>query len=339
MLTLSDEVCDPLIRLLLWCTGQPRANRKSSSKHGSSRSDVKLEHSQDDDRCMPEGAFEQPPQTSEEVDDSIVARLLGELPDTVVVIDSQCRVQWANRAAERLFNRSLRDSRGISGLELVHPDDLELVLRSLVSVQEKEVGTTIEVRVKTSDGWRLVEVIGAPVPWFEESAVLLTVRDVTERRRFELAHGEEARFRSLVQNSGAVTMLVSRAGRVESVSGALTRLLGHDPELVEQRPLADLVHESDRDALASALERALLGASAASPVTVELRLLRHCAARARSIRAHHRQLARGPYGRRLCHLCARRYRSIDSRAQVAPSPVSANSHFGFDGRRHPGRRR
>ena len=183
--------------------------------------------------------------------------------------------QWANRAAERLFSRSLRDSKGMSGLELVHPEDLELVLRSLVSIQDKEVGTAIEVRVNTSTGWRLVEVLGAPVAWFEDGAVLLCVRDVTERRRFELAHGEEARFRSLVQNSAAITMLVDPSGLVESVSGALTRLLGHDPELVEQQPLTDLVQQSDHDVMREALGRAALGASAASPVTVELGLLRH----------------------------------------------------------------
>ncbi len=224
---------------------------------------------------MSERGWPQAARHRRDFDDPIDTRLLGELPDTVIVIDEQGRVQWANRAAERLFNRSLEDSKGISGLDLVHPEDLELVLRSLVSVQEKEVGTAIEVRVSTSVGWRLVEVVGAPVPWFEDGAILLCVRDVTDRRRFELAHGEEARFRSIVQNSAAVTMLVSPEGRVESVSGALTRVLGHDPELVEQRPLGDLVQESDRGALESSLERARFGASAASPVTVELGLLRH----------------------------------------------------------------
>jgi diguanylate cyclase (GGDEF)-like protein/PAS domain S-box-containing protein len=222
------------------------------------------------ERAWPQAAREEPL-----VDDPIVTRLLGELPDTVIVIDSQGRVQWANRTAERLFNRSLGDSKGISGLDLVHPEDLELVLRSLVSIQEKEVGSAIEVRVRASVGWRLVEVVGAPVPWFDEGAVLLCLRDVTDRRRFELAHGEEARFRSIVQNSAAVTMLVSPQGRVESVSGALTRLLGHDPELVERRPLADLVREQDRPRLAASIEQALFGASATSPVTVELGLLRH----------------------------------------------------------------
>ncbi len=203
------------------------------------------------------------------------AGLLGELPDAVIVLDASGRLQWGNRAAERLFDRRLQDSIGLSGLDLVHPDDLELVLRSLASVQSKEIGTLIEVRVKTGTGWRLVEVIGAPVPWLKDRAVLFSLRDLTERRRFELARNEEARFRSLLQNAAAVTLLLSPAGLIESVSGALSRVLGHDPELVEQRPLAELVSEVDRPALSAALDRASQGASAANPVTVAVRLLRH----------------------------------------------------------------
>jgi PAS domain S-box-containing protein len=196
------------------------------------------------------------------------------LPDAVIILDPQGILQWGNRAAERLFGRSLQDSIGLPALDLVHPDDLELVLRSLTSVQGKETGTLIEVRAKTDTGWRLLEVIGAPITWFDGQAVLFSLRDLTERRRFEVARNEEARLRSLLQNAAAVTILVSPTGLVDSVSGALSRLLGHDPELVEQRPLAELVSESDRPALLVALERASRGASASNPVTVTVRLLR-----------------------------------------------------------------
>ena len=205
----------------------------------------------------------------------LLAGLLVDLPDAVIVLDPQGRLQWGNHAAERLFGRSLHESIGLPGLELVHPDDVELVLRSLASVQRKETGTLIEVRAKTGTGWRLLEVIGSPVDWFGDQAVLFSLRDLTERRRFEVARNEEARLRSLVQNAAAVTMLVSPTGLVDSVSGALSRVLGHDPELVEQRPLAELVSEADRAELRGAFERARLGASASSPVTVTVRLLRH----------------------------------------------------------------
>jgi PAS domain S-box-containing protein len=111
-----------------------------------------------------------------------LAELLGDLPDAVLVLDTQGRVQWGNHAAERLFDRTLHESVGLSGLELVHPDDLELVLRSLASVQRKEIGTLIEVRAKAATGWRLLEVIGAAVTWFGEPAALFNLRDLTERR-------------------------------------------------------------------------------------------------------------------------------------------------------------
>jgi PAS domain S-box-containing protein len=204
-----------------------------------------------------------------------LAGLLADLPDVVIVLTQEGRLQWGNHAAERLFGRLLDESIGLPALELVHPDDLELVLRSLVSIQGKEVGTLIEVRAKAVTGWRLFEVLGAPVDWFGEPAVLFSLRDLTERRRFEVARSEEARFRSLVHNAAAMTILVSPAGLVDSVSGALSRMLGHDPELVEHRPLAELVAQTDRPALTAALSRAAQGASASNPVIVEVGMLRH----------------------------------------------------------------
>jgi diguanylate cyclase (GGDEF)-like protein/PAS domain S-box-containing protein len=207
-------------------------------------------------------------------DQEVWSRLLDALPDAVIVIDGEGGLKWANHTAERLFGRSIKDSVGLSGLELVHPEDLEFVLLSLATVHGKEVGTPIEVRLATATGWRLVELIGVSIPWFSEGAVLIGLRDLTERRRYELAHSQDARFRSLVQNSAVVTMLLSPAGVVESVSGALTRMLGHDPELVEGRPLTEVVREDDRPALERTLVSASSGASASSPVTVTVGLLR-----------------------------------------------------------------
>lgn len=204
-----------------------------------------------------------------------LARLLEELPDAAITIDSQGRVMWGNRAAESLFGRTRAESIGMSGLDFIHPDDLELVLLSLLSIHGKVVGSPIEVRLATPAGWRLVELVGTPVSWFAEGAVLLSLRDLTERRRFEVAHDHDARLRSLVQNSCSITMLVSSEGIVESVSGALTRLLGHDPELVEGRLLAALVTEPDRPTLQAAFECAATGATAANPVTVRLALQHH----------------------------------------------------------------
>jgi diguanylate cyclase (GGDEF)-like protein/PAS domain S-box-containing protein len=200
---------------------------------------------------------------------------LAALPDAVIVLDVKGLLRWGNHAAESLFGRSLPDSIGLSVLDLVHPADLELVFRSFASVQTKRVGTLIEVRAKTPSGWRLLEVIGAPVCFCGEEAVLFSLRDLTDRRRFEVAHNEESRFRSLVQNAAALIVLLSPTGAVESVSGGLSRSLGHDPELVEGNPFSQLVYKADRAKLAEAFDHASLASSRADPVTVEVRLLRH----------------------------------------------------------------
>ena len=177
--------------------------------------------------------------------------------------------------AERLFGETLHDWVGQSSLSMVHPDDSELVLRSLSSIQDKEVGDPIEIRVKSPRGWRLVEIVGTTVEWFDDRVVLLCLRDLTERRRFEVARGDEARFHSIVHNAGSVILAVSPIGTIESVSGAITRILGHDPELLEGRPFADIVAPEDRATLAVAFTTASRGSSSAHPVIARVGLLRY----------------------------------------------------------------
>ena len=202
--------------------------------------------------------------------------LLDALPEPVVVLGSSGNLCWGNRSAERMFGRALQDSVGMPALDLVHPDDLELVLRSFSSVQRKVVGTLIEVRAMTVTGWRVLEVIGAPMTWPDnETAVVFCFRDLTERRRFEVARNDEVSFRTLLQNSPTVTILLTDAGTIESASAAISRLLGHDPEQVEGQRFVELVASSDRFAFVAALGRAKEGATASNPVTVRVRVPRY----------------------------------------------------------------
>ena len=62
---------------------------------------------------------------------------------------------------------------------------------------------------------------------------------------------------------------------VAAVSGAVTRVLGHDPEAVVGQPFARLICEEDHPELEAALARAAGGATTADPVTVRLQLARH----------------------------------------------------------------
>ncbi len=218
-----------------------------------------------------------PDPTSDPTPDTTAAMVdaLLRLPDALVVVDEAGTIVWGNRSAERMFGRTLEDWAGKSGLDLVHPDDQEMVLRSLATIRDREVGTFIEVRVSAASGWRLIEIVGAVTKWLGQSVVLLCMRDLTERRRYELASGHQARFRTLVHNAGSVIMEVSKSGLIESVSSAITRLLGQDPELLEGRPLSSIVAPSDRAEFDAALDAARRGATSAHPVTTRIGLLRH----------------------------------------------------------------
>ncbi|MGO9876641.1 MAG: EAL domain-containing protein [Acidimicrobiia bacterium] len=197
-----------------------------------------------------------------------LAAIATAFPDAVLVIDASAQVRWANRAAERLFGIPLDEAIGQNGLDFIHPDDLQLALLALTSVQSKEVGSLIELRIRSADGWRLVEIIGAPLG----DSVVLSARDLTERRRWEVAGDEVARFRSLMQNAASVTMLLTQDGVVESSSGGLTRILGLDQEWLEHRPLAEAVDVRDHEVLYEALRSVQRAASdrPPAPVTIDV---------------------------------------------------------------------
>jgi diguanylate cyclase (GGDEF)-like protein/PAS domain S-box-containing protein len=203
-------------------------------------------------------------------------RLVLELPDAVVVADANGRLVWANPAAERIFGLAVSDIVGLSALDFLHPEDIELAATSLVSVRDKTVGSPIELRVKTPTGWKLVELIGANLVGKPPiNGLVWCLRDLTERRRWEVATNDIEQFRSLVHNSASILLLLDGTGTVRSVSAAITRMLGHDQALVEGHPLEELAVPADRPALRAALAAALdRGQVEEGPTIVEVDLRR-----------------------------------------------------------------
>jgi diguanylate cyclase (GGDEF)-like protein/PAS domain S-box-containing protein len=209
------------------------------------------------------------------MDQDSLADVMQSLPDAVVVIDQMGGILWHNDAAERLFGPTTESVVGTNALDRVHVEDKELARVALTSIRGKAVGTPIELRVRAGENWKLVELIGSNLLGNSSVAgLVLCIRDLTERRRWEVANNEVGRFRSLVHNAASIIMLVEPTGEIESVSAAITRLLGHDQELVEGRPLSDFVVERDHRALSAALARALDAPQwSTGPTTVEVEMV------------------------------------------------------------------
>ncbi len=169
------------------------------------------------------------------------ATLLDALPDVVMAIDGDAKVVYANAAAElRGWSRDAWIGR--NALDLIHPDDVLIGIAAMGSVQGKVTGTPLELRIAhPTEGWHLFEVIGSNRLDDPEIGLLVLVcRDLSERRRWEVAVDDVARFRAVIQHSSAVTMLVDASGHIQSVSAAITRLTGLDQEALIGTRLSSL---------------------------------------------------------------------------------------------------
>ena len=193
-----------------------------------------------------------------------LADVLRCLPDSAVVIDRDGVIVWANQRAERIFQTALADLVGKSCLDFLHADDVSLVAVSLLGESAEDFGHPIDIRVRAGTEWLLVEAIGVLRP---DGTILASLRDLTERRLHEIARNEDARFRSLVHNAAAITLLVSPDGRIESVSGSITRVLGHDASVVRGTVFSDLAVAADRGILTAAVVQTEQGA----PSTIRVR--------------------------------------------------------------------
>ena len=185
------------------------------------------------------------------------AALLDDLPDAVLVVDRSAQLLWGNHAAEVMFGRSLEESVGMNCIDMVHPDDLEMALVSLSGMQVERVGEPLELRITTPSGWRQVEMIGST----RGDEIVLVIRDLTNRRRWEVAHARMALLRSVLQHLTTVAMVLDPSGRVRASSAAVTRLLGIGPRAVEGSHVTMMVPGSHRVALGRALHEALASES------------------------------------------------------------------------------
>ncbi|MCU1387571.1 MAG: hypothetical protein JWL72_909, partial [Ilumatobacteraceae bacterium] len=184
--------------------------------------------------------------------------VLDGVADLVFVLGADGALLDINDTASKLLGWPRAAWLGRSVLDLVHPDDAAMAISSIAALQDKQVGTPIELRVGDSTGgWHWMEVIGTNHLREDGlSGLLCVARDITQRRMWEVAGNDTARLQQIVQHAPSITMLLDADGVVSSVNVAFTRMLGHDPSVVVGSPLAEFV---DPRSLAD-LEATLLSA-------------------------------------------------------------------------------
>ena len=105
------------------------------------------------------------------------------------------------------------------------------------------------------------------------TGICLTALDIGERKTSEVALARsEARFRSLVQNSSDLVLLLDEEGNIDYASESSARITGYQPEGLQKSKLTGHVHDRDKLRLLDALRRSTDGEEAS--VQMEYRFMK-----------------------------------------------------------------
>jgi len=161
----------------------------------------------------------------------------------------------------------------INTADLIHPDDLHVVMNRRALAMDGQDTQMIVIRLRPADGqWR----------WFEGTLTTLrdeqggvtgfisAIRDVHERKLAEQALADsEARYRMLAENVTDVLLSYGPDSRVDYVSPSV-RQWGYEPADFIGKPAAHFVHPDDRDYLFDR-RAAMRRGEPAQPLEIRLR--------------------------------------------------------------------
>jgi PAS domain S-box-containing protein len=157
--------------------------------------------------------------------------IFDEIDDAIVIVDDRGRIVETNPAAREAFH--------------VTPEDVGAAATELLpgGEQIRELMETGEVTL-TTPGDRHFEATRTELSVGHHGAThVLVFRDVTDRERVE------RRFRTYVEQSNDVLVVIDEETNIEYASAAAERVFGHDPGTLTGRSLFSLIHPDDQSGI------------------------------------------------------------------------------------------
>jgi PAS domain S-box-containing protein len=117
--------------------------------------------------------------------------LIEHTSDIITIVDESGVVLYGSPSVERVLGYAPEDLVGRVAVELVHPDDRQRILEThLAALRDPGVAQRgVEFRFRHRNGsWRVLEALGSALQYRSAGPrAVLTLRDVTDRRRAEAA--------------------------------------------------------------------------------------------------------------------------------------------------------
>ncbi len=183
-------------------------------------------------------------------------------PDAIIVAGRDGRMLRVNAQAEALFGYTPEEMLG-QAVEMLLPEPLRqdhVELRRAYFSQPGDRDTPYMVSGGEMAGLRKdggefpIEAALSPILFDQEQAVILTLRDITERRRAESALRDERDFvNAVVEAAGNVVVVLDREGRIVRFNRAAERITGYRFEDLREQPIWALLIPPEHRAEARAV--------------------------------------------------------------------------------------
>jgi PAS domain S-box-containing protein len=177
---------------------------------------------------------------------------LEEMPDGIMLVDTDSKVVYVNKAFERLFGYKASELVGTSALELPTyrgPSDRDRAKEALKEVLEKGSAEHIDIGAISKSGEEIAISFAASVikdAKGDPKTLVAVMRDITRRKRAEEALKErEENFRVLIENSMDISVITNADLTVRYVSPSIERTLGYRPEEIIGRNALEFLSPDD----------------------------------------------------------------------------------------------
>ena len=117
-------------------------------------------------------------------------------------------------------------------MEYVHPESREIVLYDMNQVAQGNDGYLSQYKLFTGKNREIwVESVGRKVPYQQSDAILVSLRDISQRKRYEIALREsEEQFRALTEQSPDIIVRVDKDLRILYCNPIIVEYTGISPE-------------------------------------------------------------------------------------------------------------
>jgi PAS domain S-box-containing protein len=146
--------------------------------------------------------------------------LVENMFDSVCIIDSNARLLFANKAAEKLTGYKLKEMENKSIFKILPKKHLSAYLKMISkSMLDKKVHY-FETEIINKSGKIIhVDTEGSMIKFKGKKAIQIVTRDITERKKAgEEIKSAQEKWSSLVQNTNDVIMIVDNKGKIQYIN-------------------------------------------------------------------------------------------------------------------------